>query len=102
MLSAAFTAANKAILDTAWDHPECKGMGTTCTVLAFRDRKARGSRISATAAHLLLRKGKLMQLSEDQTLVAKLVSEGTLTQEQGKSGHIRQCHVCRRSAPATG
>ncbi len=81
VLSAAFTAANKAILEYGMDHPECKGMGTTCTVLAFRDRKAWLAHIGDSRAYLL-RKGKLMQLSEDQTLVAKLVSEGTLTQEQ--------------------
>ena len=81
VLSAAFAAANKAILEYGMDHPECKGMGTTCTVLAFRDRKAWLAHIGDSRAYLL-RKGKLMQLSEDQTLVAKLVSEGTLTQEQ--------------------
>jgi serine/threonine protein phosphatase PrpC len=80
-LAAAFTAANRAILEYAAEHPECKGMGTTCTVLVFRERKAWLGHIGDSRAYLL-RAGDLIQLSEDQTLVAKLVNEGTLTQEQ--------------------
>lgn len=80
-LTKAFTAANRAILDYAAEHPECKGMGTTCTVLAFHDGKAWLAHIGDSRAYLL-RDGKLTQLSQDQTLVAKLVKEGTLTQEE--------------------
>ena len=81
VLAAAFTAANRAILEYAAEHPECRGMGTTCTVLAFRDRQAWLGHIGDSRAYLL-RGGELVQLSEDQTLVAKLVSEGTLTQAE--------------------
>jgi serine/threonine protein phosphatase PrpC len=81
VLAVAFTAANRAILQYASDHPECKGMGTTCTVLAFRDGKAWLGHVGDCRAYLL-RGGDLAQLSEDQSLVAKLVREGTLTQEQ--------------------
>jgi PPM family protein phosphatase len=81
LLAAAFTAANRAILEYGAEHPECKGMGTTCTVLAFRDHHAWLAHIGDSRAYLL-RGGKLVQLSEEQTLVAKLVSDGTLTQEQ--------------------
>jgi protein phosphatase len=56
-------------------------MGTTCTVLAFRDRKAWLAHIGDSRAYLL-RSGEFIQLSEDQTLVAKLVHAGTLTQEE--------------------
>jgi serine/threonine protein phosphatase PrpC len=81
VLANAFTAANRAILEYASEHPECRGMGTTCTVLAFRDGKAWLAHIGDSRAYLL-RNHELLQLSEDQTLVAKLVSEGTLTQQQ--------------------
>jgi PPM family protein phosphatase len=81
VLAAAFTAANRAILEYAAEHPECKGMGTTCTVLAFRDNQAWLGHIGDSRAYIL-RDRKLVQLSEDQTLVAKLVHDGTLTQEQ--------------------
>ena len=81
VLSTAFAAAHRAILDYAEQHPQCKGMGTTCTVLAFRDGQAWLAHIGDSRAYLL--RGRTMtQLSEDQTLVAKLVSEGALTQDE--------------------
>ena len=83
VLAAAFTAANHAILEYATEHPECSGMGTTCTVLAFHDRKAWIAHIGDSRAYLL-RHGELVQLSEDQTLVAKLVNAGTLTPEEAE------------------
>jgi PPM family protein phosphatase len=81
VLSAAFTAANRAIIEYAQEHPQCQGMGTTCTALAFRDQEAWLAHIGDSRAYLL-RDRHLTQLSEDQTLVAKLVSEGTLTHEE--------------------
>jgi PPM family protein phosphatase len=81
VLATAFTAANRAILEYAAEHPQCKGMGTTCTVLAFRDRQVWLAHVGDSRAYLL-REGEFIQLSEDQTLVAKLVSDGTLTQEE--------------------
>jgi serine/threonine protein phosphatase PrpC len=81
VLSKAFMAAHRAIIEYAEKHPQCKGMGTTCTVLAFRDDQAWLAHIGDSRAYLL-RGRTLTQLSEDQTLVAKLVSEGTITQEE--------------------
>src|SRR5271168_537115 len=75
VLANAFAAANRAIIEYAQEHPECRGMGTTCTVLAFRDSQAWLAHIGDSRAYLL-RDRHLVQLSEDQTLVAKLVSEG--------------------------
>jgi protein phosphatase len=83
VLAAAFSEANRVILQYAADHPNCKGMGTTCTVLAFREGKAWLAHIGDSRAYLL-REGTLTQLSEDQTLVAKLVSDGTLTREEAE------------------
>ena len=81
VLASAFAAANRAIIEYAQEHPECRGMGTTCTVLAFRDSQAWLAHIGDSRAYLL-RDRHLIQLSEDQTLVAKLVSEGTITQAE--------------------
>jgi protein phosphatase len=87
VLAAAFSAANRAILEYAAEHPECRGMGTTCTTLAFRDDKAWLAHIGDSRAYLL-RDGTLHQLSEDQTLVAKLVSEGTMTPEEANHSPV--------------
>jgi PPM family protein phosphatase len=88
ILAMAFSEANRAIIDYAVEHPECKGMGTTCTVLAFRDGKAWLAHIGDSRAYLL-RKGQLMQLSEDQTLVAKMVREGSITQEEASHSPVQ-------------
>src|ERR1700734_928885 len=81
VLASAFATANRAIIEYTQEHPECHGMGTTCTVLAFCDSQAWLAHIGDSRAYLL-RDRHLVQLSEDQTLVAKLVSEGTLTQAE--------------------
>jgi PPM family protein phosphatase len=81
VLEMAFATANRTILDYVADHPDCKGMGTTCTVLAFRDGKAWLAHVGDSRAYLL-RDGALTQLSQDQTLVAKLISRGALTEEE--------------------
>src|SRR5271168_5212321 len=65
VLSKAFEAAHRTIIDYAEKHPQCKGMGTTCTVLAFRDDQAWLAHIGDSRAYLL-RGRTLTQLSEDQ------------------------------------
>ena len=81
VFAAAFAAANRAILEWAEKDPACKGMGTTCTALALREDQAWLAHVGDSRAYLL-RHGVLTQLTEDQTLVAKLVAEGSLTQEE--------------------
>lgn len=88
VLESALTAANRAILEYAAQRSECRGMGTTCTVLAFRDGKAWLGHIGDSRAYLL-RNGELRQLSEDQTLVAQLVSEGMITREEADASPVQ-------------
>jgi len=84
VLSTAFAVANKAIFDHSQSHPECAGMGTTCTTLAIRSNRVWLGHVGDSRAYLL-RNGELQQLSEDQTLVAKMVREGAMTPEEAKS-----------------
>jgi serine/threonine protein phosphatase PrpC len=81
VLSQAFIAAHRAILEHAERHPECKGMGTTCTVLAFHGGAAWLAHIGDSRAYIL-RGHTLTQISLDDSLVAKAVREGTMTQEE--------------------
>ena len=87
VLISAFAAANRAILDWAANHPECSGMGTTCTALALTDREAWLAHIGDSRAYLL-RSGSLTQLSEDQTLVASLVRAGRLSKEEAEHSPV--------------
>src|SRR3954452_3232237 len=84
ILSTAFAVANKAIFDYGQGHPECAGMGTTCTALAIRSDRIWLGHVGDSRAYLL-RNGELRQLSEDQTLVAKMVREGSMTPAEAKT-----------------
>jgi protein phosphatase len=84
VLSLAFESANRTIFQYGQTHPDCAGMGTTCTVLVIRGDKAWLGHVGDSRAYLL-RDGALTQLSEDQTLVAKMVRDGTLTPEEAKT-----------------
>ena len=95
-LAAAFTAANNAIIEHAREHPECAGMGTTCTVLAVRDG-APGSPMSATAAPICCATPPdPAQRGPDAG--PKLVSEGAMTEDEAAVSDNTTC-CCRRSAP---
>ncbi len=74
-------AANMAILAHAQDRPECAGMGTTCTAMAFCEDKAFLAHIGDSRAYLS-RGGMLTQLSEDHSLNAKLIRDGVLTEAE--------------------
>jgi serine/threonine protein phosphatase PrpC len=82
-LATAFMAANRAIFDHARAHPECAGMGTTCTAVAVREGAAWFAHVGDSRAYLL-RGSTLTQLTEDQTLVRKLVKDGVMTEEEAR------------------
>ncbi len=82
-LQTAFAAANKTIFEDAKAHPERAGMGTTCTALGVRDGVAWFAHVGDSRAYLL-RAGGLTQLTEDQTLVRKLVKDGAMTEDEAR------------------
>ncbi|CAH2602460.1 Serine/threonine-protein phosphatase [Rhodovastum atsumiense] len=92
VLGQCFVAANDAIRRHARGAPECKGMGTTCTVLAIRQDRAWLGHVGDSRAYLL-RDGTLSQLSEDHTLVAELVRLGRLTAAQAAASPERNVLV---------
>jgi PPM family protein phosphatase len=85
--AAAFALANQAIFELAETEPDYKGMGTTCTALALCDDEAWLAHVGDSRAYLL-RAGSLTQLTEDQTLVAKLVRDGTLTRDEAEASPL--------------
>ncbi len=87
-LSSAFAAANRIIYEYAAANPQCRGMGTTATALAFRDNRVWLAHVGDSRAYLL-RGGALTQLSEDQTLSARLIEQGVLTPEEAAHSPIQ-------------
>jgi PPM family protein phosphatase len=82
-LITAFNTANQAIFEHGRKRPECRGMGTTCTALAIRDRQVWLAHVGDSRAYLL-RGNALIQLSDDQSLHAQMIREGLLTKEEAK------------------
>jgi len=82
-LGALVEAAHAAILAAAGEQGR-RGMGSTCTALAFLDGRAFLAHVGDSRAYLL-RDGLLEQLSEDQTYVAQLVRDGLIGPDEAKT-----------------
>ncbi|MGH2819062.1 MAG: Stp1/IreP family PP2C-type Ser/Thr phosphatase [Actinomycetota bacterium] len=73
--------ANTAIWEKSQSDPSLRGMGTTCTLLFVDDTRARIAHVGDSRAYLF-RDGRLEQLTEDHTLVQRMVREGRLQREE--------------------
>ncbi|HEX6263623.1 MAG TPA: Stp1/IreP family PP2C-type Ser/Thr phosphatase [Actinomycetota bacterium] len=82
-LRAAVRDANRVVLDRASGDTELAGMGTTLTLLRIEGPRVRLAHVGDSRAYLL-RDGDLRQLTDDHTLVNKMVKEGKLTTSEAK------------------
>lgn len=73
--------ANAAIWEKARSDPALRGMGTTCTLVMIDGDVAHIAHVGDSRAYLL-RDGSLRQLTEDHTLVERMVREGRLSAEE--------------------
>jgi PPM family protein phosphatase len=77
-------SANKAIWEKAGEDPGLRGMGTTCTLMLVDNSKAHFAHVGDSRAYLM-RGGELSQITEDHTLVGRMVKEGKLKPEEAES-----------------
>jgi serine/threonine protein phosphatase PrpC len=75
--------ANEAIWERADSDASLQGMGTTCTLVYIDGRRAHIAHVGDSRAYRL-RDGALEQLTEDHTLVARMVKEGRLRAEDAE------------------
>jgi serine/threonine protein phosphatase PrpC len=73
--------ANRLVLQTAKDNPDCKGMGSTAVAVLIWNGHAFIS-LAGDCRVYHWRGGQLTQLTRDQTLVARMVELGQLTPEE--------------------
>ena len=85
--------ANEAIWDRARSDPSLRGMGTTCTLLMIDGAIAHIAHVGDSRAYLL-RDGELTQLTEDHTLVERMVREGRLSAEEA-ANHPQRSVITR-------
>lgn len=80
-LVALIKEANRAIFEKATKDDSLHGMGTTCTLVLIDASKVHLAHVGDSRAYLL-RDDDLSRLSEDHTLVGRMVREGQLTEEE--------------------
>jgi serine/threonine protein phosphatase PrpC len=98
-LSQAIQRANDSILAEVDQHPELSGMGTTVAVLLVQAEKiylahVGDSRIYHYAA------GQLVQLTQDHSLVAELVKNGEISENEAK--HHPQRNILTQALGSKG
>ena len=82
-LAALVRAANAAIWEKSKDDPDLRGMGTTCTLAMIEDGSLHIAHVGDSRAYLL-RSGNLEQVTEDHTLVSRMVQEGRISAEEAE------------------
>jgi protein phosphatase len=83
-----FQRAHSFILRQAGDEPELRGMGTTCCAAIIRDAKLYYGHVGDSRIYLL-RGGEAEQLTEDHSLVNRMVHEGLLSVEEAQH-HVQR------------
>jgi len=94
ILKYAIEEANSAVYQYGFHDPSKKGMGTTFTAVIPYEEKLYVGHIGDTRLYRV-RSGKIVQLSEDHTLVQQLVKEGHITPKEAR--HHPQKNVITRS-----
>ena len=82
-LGAAVAAANQAIFAENTRQDELPGMATTVTAAVVRGNDVYVAHVGDSRAYLA-RAGRMEQITEDHSLVARLVAEGQLTSDEAR------------------
>ena len=88
LLGEAVRRADAAVRERAAADPTLHGMGTTAVVAVCRDDELALAHVGDSRAYLL-HEGKLRRVTEDHSLVARMVSAGTITPAEARTHHLR-------------
>lgn len=89
--------ANRRIHDRSRSDEQHSGMGTTCTAAYVGESDVTVAHVGDSRAYLW-RKGDLVRLTRDHSLVGELVARGKLTEEQAES-HPQRSVITRALGP---
>ncbi len=81
LLTDAVDGANTEIYNKACEDLSLTGMGTTCDLVFIRDSKVYVVHVGDSRTYSI-RGGKILQLTEDHSVVQEMVKRGEITQEQ--------------------
>ena len=88
LLGEAVRRADAAVRERAAVDPTLHGMGTTAVVAVCRGDELALAHVGDSRAYLL-HEGKLRRVTEDHSLVARMVSAGTITPAEARTHHLR-------------
>ena len=80
--------ANSKIHQHSRDFPEHRGMGTTATVVGLLGDRLFLAQVGDSRAYLI-RQGKAIQITKDQSLMQRLVEAGELTEAEAEASERR-------------
>jgi protein phosphatase len=87
-LKQATAGANRDIHSFALEHPEYRGMGTTATIAGVLGDTLYLAQVGDSRAYLV-RDGKALQITKDQSLMQKLIEAGEITEEEAEQSERR-------------
>ena len=80
----AFNVAHTRIQEYAGEHPDLRGMGTTCTALAVVGQQFFFAHVGDSRLYLL-RNGAILRLTRDHSYVSRLVENGIVNSRDAES-----------------
>ena len=88
LLGEAVSRADAAVRERAAADPALHGMGTTAVVAVCRGDEVALAHVGDSRAYIL-HEGRLRRVTEDHSLVARMVSAGTITPAEARKHHLR-------------
>ena len=88
LLAQAVRVACSTIYQKAQDDPELSGMGTTCTAMLVRDGRAFVAHVGDSRCYLQ-RGDKIIQITDDHSLVNEQIKAGLITREQARASRLK-------------
>ena len=88
LLSDAVRGACNAVYSKSQQVRELQGMGTTTTSILFHDKHAFVAHVGDSRAYLI-RDGRILQLSEDHSLVNEQLKAGLITEAQARQSRFK-------------
>ena len=83
-LARSFHEANQTIIQEAVADSTLFGMGTTCTALALHAGRAYLAHVGDSRCYLL-RRGKILQVTSDHSIVGEMVRSGIISDEDART-----------------
>lgn len=94
LLKEALIATNRFIYEKGQKEPSLNGMGTTLCALLFFNEHAIVGHVGDSRLYCL-RKGRLMRLTEDHSLISEMIAIGAMREGEGKTFPYK--HVLTRA-----